>query len=292
MPRVRGSMLGSPTRRPDRALQASSFERAYLSAVEDVLRTSRWSPELQREFSRHCVGWSPERFDFGEYLRKSLRRYQIAIAAMDRPGGLGRICDVGGFFGAFPLALARLGQDVSMTEALCYYSKAFHPLFDYLRDEGVKIIDWDPFDRPLAIEHGRFDTVTLMAVLEHYPHSPEAILRNVRAIMSDRGALLVEVPNIAFWTRRIDLVRGRTPLVPIADKWNSATPFIGHHHEYTMAELERLMKLAGLPIRRRGSFNYSLTGSLVRRMLTNPIQTIATGILADARECLFVVCGD
>lgn len=238
------------------------------------------------------MGWSPERFDFGEYLRKSLRRYQIAIAAMDRPGGLGRICDVGGFFGAFPLALARLGQDVSMTEALGYYSKAFHPLFDYLRHEGVKVIDWDPFDRPLGTEHGHFDTVTLMAVLEHYPHSPEAILHNVRAIMSDRAVLLVEVPNIAFWTRRINLLRGRTPLVSIADKWNSATPFIGHHHEYTMAELERLVTLAGLPIRGRGSFNYSLSGSLVRRLLTNPIQTIATGMVPDARECLFVVCGD
>lgn len=292
MLQVRGPLLASSTRRPDQALQASKFKHAYLSAVADVLRKSRWSPELQREFSRHCVGWSPERFDFGEYLRKSLRRYQIAIAAMDRPAGLGRICDVGGFFGAFPLALARLGHDVSMTEALRYYSKAFHPLFDYLRDEGVKIIDWDPFDRPLEAEHGRFDTVTLMAVLEHYPHSPEAILRNVRSIMSDRAALLVEVPNVAFWTRRINLLRGRTPLVPIADKWNSATPFIGHHHEYTMAELERLATLAGLPIRGRGSFNYSLTGSLVRRMLTNPIQTIATGVIPDARECLFVVCGD
>jgi hypothetical protein len=110
--------------------------------------------------------------------------------------------------------------------------------------------------------------------------------------MSDRSALFVEVPNIAFWTRRINLLRGRTPLVPIADKWNSATPFIGHHHEYTMTELEGLVTLAGLPIRSRGSFNYSLSGSLFRRMLTNPIQTFVTGMLSDARECLFVVCGD
>jgi len=287
---VYGPSPAPPARRSDQALQSSDFERAYLSAVEDILKTSRWSPELQREFSRHCVGWSPERFDFGEYLRKSLRRYQVAIAALDRAGGLGRICDVGGFFGAFPLALARLGHDVSMTEALRYYSKAFHPLFDYLRDEGVKIIDWDPFERALGTDHGRFNTVTLMAVLEHYPHSPEPLLRNLRSIMSDRSSLWVEVPNIAFWTRRVNLLRGRTPLVPIADKWNSATPFIGHHHEYTMDELERLVTLAGLPIRQRGSFNYSLAGSLVRRMLTNPVQTLATSVLPGARECLYVVC--
>jgi len=130
------------------------------------------------------VGWSPERFDFGEYLRKSLRRYQVAIAALDRPGGLGRICDVGGFFGAFPLAMARLGHDVSMTEALRYYSKAFHPLFDYLRDEGIKIIDWDPFELAFGTDYGRFN----MAVLEHYPHPPELLLRNLRSILLDRSA--------------------------------------------------------------------------------------------------------
>lgn len=213
------------------------------------------------------------------------------MAALNRPDGVGRICDVGGFFGAFPLTLARLGHDVSMTEALCYYSEAFQPLFDYLRQEGVKVIDWDPFQKPLGTEHGRFDTVTLMAVLEHYPHSPELLMRHVRGIMSDRAALFVEVPNIAFWPRRVGLLCGRTPLVSIADKWNSSTPFIGHHHEYTMAELQNVIALAGLRMRTRGSFNYSLGEYKVRRLLTNPIQTLATGLFPDARECLFVVCG-
>lgn len=179
-----------------------------------------------------------------------------------------------------------------MTETLCYYSQGFDPLFDYLRNEGVKIINWDPFDHPLGKEYGYFDTVMLMAVLEHFPHSPEPILRNLHSIMSDRAVLLVEVPNIAFWPRRINLMRGVTPLAPIADKWNSKTPFIGHHHEYTLGELEQLVTLAGLKILRRGSFNYSITGSLFRRLLTNPIQTVATSMLPNARECLFVVCGE
>jgi len=101
---------------------------------------------------------------------------------------LGRIYDVGGFFEAFPLALAHLSHDVAITEALRYSSEAFHPVFNDTIDEGVKIIDWDQFTRTLKTDYERFDTLTLMAVLEHYSHPPELLLRNLRSILLDRSA--------------------------------------------------------------------------------------------------------
>ncbi len=245
---------------------------------------------MQSEFSRHCVGWSPGRFDFRAYLTLSETRYRIAFSKLSSGRELGRVCDVGGFFGAFPLALARLGYSTSMTETLGYYSHSFLPLFDFLRSEGVRIIDWDPFETPLESSHGQFDTVTLMAVLEHFPHSPARALGNLCKLLAGPDArVLIEVPNLAYWPRRTALLRGKSPLPSITDKWHSAIPFIGHHHEYTAHDLRCLTSLAGLHDCERFSFNYSLANSLWRRLASNPIQTIMTAVLADARECLGVI---
>lgn len=92
------------------------FQQTYLRSVEDVLRF--WTPEMQTEISRHNVGWRNGRTDFGGYLRYSELRYWTAFHMVSRNGVIDTWCDIGGF----------------------------SPLFAYLRQEGVEIIDHDPFE--------------------------------------------------------------------------------------------------------------------------------------------------
>lgn len=261
------------------------FRRMYLSSVNDVLRF--WSSSMQTEMSRHNVGWREERTDIGGYLRLSELRYWIAFDVVRRTGPFMSYCDVGGFFGAYPLTLRRLGIDVVMTEALGYYSDSFSPLFAYLRGEGVEIIDHDPFEQgPLS---GRlFDVVSAMAVLEHYPHSQRRFLEFMKSMMAPSGRLYVEVPNIAFWPRRLALLKGRTPLPPIEDIFQSEVPFLGHHHEYTMNELYRLADLAGLSVVDEEQFNYSFVGPWIKRFVSDPLLTLMS-MRPHMRECLAVV---
>lgn len=261
------------------------FQQTYFRSVEDVLRF--WTPEMQTEISRHNVGWRSERTDFQGYLRNSELRYWVAFDMVSGSGTINTWCDIGGFFGAFSLTLRRLGVAVAMTEALKYYSDSFSPLFAYLRQEGVEIIDHDPFEN-LSLGSRHFDVASAMAVLEHYPHSQKRFLEFMRSTVTPTGRLYIEVPNVAFWPRRWALLQGRSPLPPAGDIYQSEVPFTGHHHEYTMQELHQLATLAELRVVEERSFNYSFVGPWIKRFISDPFLTLMS-YRPSMRECLAVV---
>ncbi|MCG8999054.1 class I SAM-dependent methyltransferase [Laribacter hongkongensis] len=266
-------------------ISREQFRQIYLTSVEDVMRF--WTPEMQVEISRHNVGWRKECTDFRGYLRYSELRYWVAFDMVSRNRVIDTWCDIGGFFGAYPLTLRRLGVAVAMTEALKYYSDSFSPLFAYLRQEGVEIIDNDPFEN-VSLDGRHFDVVSAMAVLEHYPHSQKNFMEFMRSIVAPKGCLYIEVPNISFWPRRWALLKGRSPLPPVGDIYQSEVPFTGHHHEYTMQELHQLAALAELHVVEEESFNYSFVGPWIKRLISDPFLTLMS-CHPSMRECLAVV---
>jgi methionine biosynthesis protein MetW len=72
------------------------------------------------------------------------------------------------------------------------------------RDRGVEVLELDVEQIPLAA--ARFDVVVFADVLEHL-RDPAAVLRQARAA----GRAVVSLPNIAHWTARRALLRGRFP---------------------------------------------------------------------------------
>ena len=264
------------------------FNTVYQRAVTDIYRF--WTPRMQQEIAAHCYGWSPERFDFKVYLQSSSIRFYRAYSAFSACGDKATVCDIGGFWGVFLIVLNELGFTVTMTEALGYYSNAFDELFHFISKKGVTVIDYDPFaihDAP----PGHFDIITVMALLEHYPHSLKTFMANTTSMLKKGGKIYMEVPNIAFWPKRMHLLSGRTPLVPLREIFLSQVPHIGHHHEFTIAELRDLVQLSGLVQVEEHFFNYS-PGALisVQCLLRNPVQFLAFALLKDSRECLSVLC--
>ena len=55
---------------------------------------------------------------------------------------------------------------------------------------------------------GRFDVVLFADVLEHMP-DPLSTLRLSRDLLKARGCLIASIPNVAHWTVRLNLLRGR-----------------------------------------------------------------------------------
>ena len=273
---------------PAGAVSVADFRGLYRSCTQDVLRFL--GSEMQAEIAAHNAGWSAEKTDFPAYLEASWIRYYRIYLRLAASPQLRSVCDVGGFWGAFPIVLRELGYDVTMTETLEFYSDTFNGLFDHIRSRGVKIIDHDPFDKD-APPPGSFDLVTVMAVLEHYPHSLATFMENMRGLLSRSGMLYLEVPNVAFWSKRVGLLLGRTPLAPVGDIFASRVPFIGHHHEFTLRELRELADLSGFAVVAEETFNYSPRFELSpANFFRYPIRSTAFLLRPDCRELLGIVC--
>jgi len=273
---------------PAGAVSVDAFRDLYRSCAREVL--SFLSPEMQAEIAAHNAGWSAGKTDFPAYLEASWIRYYRIYLHLAASPMLRSVCDVGGFWGAFPIVLRELGYDVTMTETLEFYSDTFNGLFDHIRSRGVRIADHDPFDED-APPLGSFDLVTVMAVLEHYPHSLATFMENMRGMLSRAGMLYLEVPNVAFLNKRVGLLLGRTPLPPAGEIFASRVPFIGHHHEFTLRELRELADLSGFAVANEEAFNYSPGLELSpANFLRHPIRSTAFLLRPDCREVLGVVC--
>lgn len=244
---------------------------------------------MQAEIARHNVAWSSGRTDFQDYLKVSSIRFYKAYCAVAESGGRS-VCDVGGFWGVWPATAVKLGFDVAMTETLKYYGDSFAPLFEQIAKSGVEIFDLDPFANDASLPR-RFDLVTVMAVLEHYPHSLCTLIENLKRMTRSDGRIFFDVPNIAYWPKRMAMLRGKSPLAEIADIYESEEPFIGHHHEFTIRELRDLARLGGLKIVHEDFYNYSLLGqNKLRLFVRHPVLSTALALSPQSRECIAVLC--
>jgi 2-polyprenyl-3-methyl-5-hydroxy-6-metoxy-1,4-benzoquinol methylase len=239
-------------------LPLERFPDAFREAVREI------GPFLTSErlevVARHNPGWRPERFDAVAYLDTSEVRYATALELFARygdPQERPSFLDVGGFMGALPLALAKLGAQVTLVEKYGYYYGAFDDLRDHLAGQGVEIWDLDLTEPLAALPGERFDLIAAMAILEHLPSSPRPLLRNVEALLAVGGRLVADVPNIAYWPRRVGLLRGISPLPLMSDIYEAEPPFTGHHHEYTAKELVDVLTWSGLAVDELVTLNYT-----------------------------------
>lgn len=90
----------------------------------------------------------------------------------------------------------------------------------------------------LATEIGRFDVVLFTDVLEHLSN-PHAELTKARTILKPTGAVILSVPNVAHWSVRLDILRGRFRYQP----WGimDAT----HLRWFTLETIKSLLQSAG-----------------------------------------------
>jgi SAM-dependent methyltransferase len=234
----------------------TEFATAYAEAVRAIVPFL--TPERLETLARHNPGW--RHFDLAAYLENSRVRYQAALDVFARHTSMSlptRFLDIGGFLGAFPLALCRLGVRVTLTERYDYYGGSLDELRDFLVAEGVEVWDNDLTEPLEPLPGERFDLVAAMAILEHLAHSPRPLLRNAHALLSENGRLVCDVPNIGYWPVRIGLLRGRSPLAPIADIYEAQVPFTGHHHEYTTDELAAVLEWSGFAVDELLTLNYT-----------------------------------
>jgi len=91
-------------------------------------------------------------------------------------------------------------------------------------------------------QSGFFDTVTMVAVLEHV-FDPHIVLKEARRILKYEGELIIEVPNMAWLPRRLSLFFGHFPLTSTDPGFDG-----GHLHYFEKNNLTKLLNEHGFSV--------------------------------------------
>lgn len=109
------------------------------------------------------------------------------------------------------------------------------------RERGIDVIAGTLDDADLS-GLGTFDVIVFADVLEHLADPLSALERARRSLLSPSGRVVASVPNVAHWTVRLDLLRGRFDYKPVGIM--DAT----HLRWFTADGVRRLFQAAGLQV--------------------------------------------
>lgn len=195
-------------------------------------------------------------FDWANYINLSSIRMVRALRLLRRyvsPGA--RVLDFGAYFGNCALMLAYAGYKVTALDAYDSYGACFDDNRRLLAEHGVSVRSFTDFEPA-----GDYDAVMLMGVIEHVPHTPRLLLRDVHRALVPEGLMVLDTPNLAYIYNRQKLARGQSIHPPVQSQFATELPFEGHHREYTASEIEWMLEASSFVTLESEAFNYSLYG--------------------------------
>jgi 2-polyprenyl-3-methyl-5-hydroxy-6-metoxy-1,4-benzoquinol methylase len=231
----------------------------------------------------------PDRpFDYVNYLERSVIRYENIFQRSLRTGA--NWLEVGCLFPALPIALSLMGLSVSIVEDFSFYPPEIHHMYsDVSKTFGIRFHNHNLSTQNNMDLQARYDYASLMGVIEHLPHTPRFLLENIHLNLQQKGILFVDVPNLYFSFNIQRFLKGQHIQQPIATLYQSDIPFVGHHREYTVADLRFVLAKAGFKITELKLFNYSADFSL-RNIINSSLPFHVLSQMSSFREVVFVEC--
>jgi SAM-dependent methyltransferase len=188
-----------------------------------------------------ALGWL-----FGRLQRFELHRVPATFDLLE-PGQ--RLLDIGCGDGRL-LGLARrsrfrevYGLDVAAV-VVDRATQTCERMLGSLDGVSVKLAD---LNEALPFVDGHFDAITAIAVIEHI-FDPYLSLSEIRRVLAPEGQLIMEVPNLVWLPRRLDVLFGRLPVTGEEEGWDG-----GHLHYFTFDAVKDLVKGYGFDIEYMGS---------------------------------------
>jgi 2-polyprenyl-3-methyl-5-hydroxy-6-metoxy-1,4-benzoquinol methylase len=199
-------------------LQFAEEYPAYEEADEDIYSHEYFSSAIAGREGREKI--------FGELLTE----IESVLA------GKGRILDIGAGEGTLVETAAGRGWEAEGTEV----SSA---MVQYVRDHS-KVTVHQGIIEDIPLPEGAYDAIVLNHVLEHVKN-PRATLERIAQLLSPRGIVRIEVPNVASLSSRMKNTQSRLGLK--RNPWKHYST--GHHFWFfTPATLKRTLRAAGLTV--------------------------------------------
>jgi 2-polyprenyl-3-methyl-5-hydroxy-6-metoxy-1,4-benzoquinol methylase len=156
-----------------------------------------------------------------------------------------RLLDVGGQIGSLALYASRIGFKATAVDYEIF-TKIYRQI---LAEQGVDYPSCDVGSEPLPFQNDSFDAVTYLDVIEHHAFSPKRVLREIHRVLAPGGTVIVSTPNHASIYNRLFLAFGRSVNDNFQQYFEGDAEFyLGHHREYTRAELRRALELTGFEV--------------------------------------------
>jgi 2-polyprenyl-3-methyl-5-hydroxy-6-metoxy-1,4-benzoquinol methylase len=113
-----------------------------------------------------------------------------------------KVLEPGCATGVLTRAMAARGCRVTIVDVVAEALEVAAPAAEQAVRADLEQLDW-------THEVGtNFDVVVLADVLEHL-RAPEKLLSNLSTLLAPRGIVVASIPNVAYWSVRRDLLRGR-----------------------------------------------------------------------------------
>jgi hypothetical protein len=122
-----------------------------------------------------------------------------------------------------------------------------------------------------------YDLVVMAEVLEHLYTAPDVVLAFVRSLVRDAGMLVLQTPNAVSLHHRVKMLAGRNPFEMI--RRSCGNP--GHFREYTISELDGVLRTAGFRLDRHMISNYFGDPSSRRSRFYNAVCGVLPPALRD-----------
>lgn len=157
------------------------------------------------------------------------------------------VCDVGGGVGLFSAGAAALGFRAILVDDFDDAVNRRHgeALLAPHRRRGVEVIRRDVIADGLDLPEASLDAVCTFDSLEHWHHSPRAMLHRCVTSLRPGGRLVIGAPNAVNLRKRLTVPFGIGQWSGF-DEWYGEPTFRGHVREPDVSDLRRIGRDLGL----------------------------------------------
>jgi len=144
---------------------------------------------------------------------------------------------------------------------------------------GIRVLESDIINEPLALETASVDVVTCINSLEHWHHSPKRLFQEIVRVLRPSGYLVLVTPNAANLRKRISALAGRNIWDRLEWWYHDGDPvFRGHVREPIIADLKQIMEWNDFEVVNVCGRNYLGQQSKALGFLSAPLlkRTVAT----------------
>lgn len=162
-----------------------------------------------------------------------------------------------------------------------------------LEENEINLILVDFSLKPEINLSGKFDVILFTEIAEHLEHGTLLnTLSNLRALLNDKGVIIITTPNMAYIGNRFRLLVGNGDIGYWGDgKANLNEGLWGHIVYYDISRLQRLLKDIGYNTIYENSFNYTFSMKpmgiklILLEILTKIIKHSSQTLILVASKC-------